>query len=65
MPDDALLRFPDVAQLTGLSRSTVDRMERQGRFPRRVQLGPRAVAWKRSDVNAWMDTLKSPPIRAA
>ncbi len=57
--DDALLRFPDLARLTGLSRSTVDRLEKSGRFPQRVQLGDRAVAWRRSDVDAWIKTLET------
>ncbi len=56
--EDALLRFPALAQLTGLSRSTVDRLEKLGRFPRRVKLGDRAVAWKQSDVDAWMKALE-------
>jgi prophage regulatory protein len=48
-----LLHRRDVLRITGLSRSTVDRLERAGRFPRRVQLSPRRVAWPAESVAAW------------
>jgi hypothetical protein len=38
-----LLRWPDVRQRTGLSRLTVSRLEREGRFPRRVAA---PVVWR-------------------
>ena len=63
MADEMLLRFREVSLQTGLSRSTVDRLEKQGRFPRRVQLGDRTVAWRSSDINAWIKAL-NPPARA-
>ena len=43
--DDELLRWPELSKVTKLSRSTVDRLEKLGQFPKRVKLGPRAVAW--------------------
>jgi prophage regulatory protein len=49
-----LLRLPEVKQRTGLSRSTIYAIEAAGRFPRRVPLGPRAVAWLDSEVSAWI-----------
>lgn len=53
-PDSGgLLRWPTVHDLTGLSRSTVDRMERAGSFPRRVLVSANAVAWRRAEVLAW------------
>ena len=52
---DRLLKLPYVLALTGLSRSTMYRMLKDGDFPRPVQLGKRAVAWRESDVIAWID----------
>jgi prophage regulatory protein len=49
------LRLHAVLRLTGLSRSTVYRLIADERFPRPVQLGPRAVAWRRVDVDAWSE----------
>lgn len=53
-PDSGgLIRWPEVQTLTGLSRSTVDRLERAGGFPRRVILSSNAVGWRRNEVSKW------------
>jgi prophage regulatory protein len=49
-----LLRFGEVRQRTGLSRSTIWRMERSGSFPRRVQVSINVVAWREDEVAAWI-----------
>jgi prophage regulatory protein len=51
----AFLRLPAVMRVTGLSRSTLYRLIADRQFPRPVRLGPRAVAWRRADVDAWSD----------
>ena len=51
---ERFLRFGAVADMTCLSRSTIWRMEQEGRFPRRVQLGSKSVAWRLSDLIGWM-----------
>jgi prophage regulatory protein len=50
-----LIRLPDVLQLTGLSRSSVYRLEKEGRFVSRVRLGERATAWRFEEVKAWIE----------
>lgn len=32
----------------------IDRLEKAGKFPKRVQLGPNRVGWVESEVEAWM-----------
>lgn len=49
-----LLRFPEVRELTGLSRSTVWRLERRGDFPRHHRIAPNVVAWREDDVTRWI-----------
>jgi prophage regulatory protein len=49
-----LLRLSDVVRVTRLSRSTLWRLERAGRFPPRRQLSARAVAWSEQEVNDWI-----------
>jgi len=49
-----LIRFPDVHARTGLSRSTICRLEQQGQFPRHYRISPNAVAWLESEVAAWI-----------
>ncbi|WP_312594209.1 helix-turn-helix transcriptional regulator [Stutzerimonas nitrititolerans] len=51
---ERFLRFGSVAELVGLSRTTIYRMEQQGQFPKRVKLGSNSVAWKMSEVLTWM-----------
>lgn len=53
----SILRIADVTALTGLSRVTVWRLERQGHFPARRKLtAGRAVGWMRSEIEAWIST---------
>jgi prophage regulatory protein len=35
------------------SRMHVNRLEKAGRFPKRVQLGPNSVAWLEDELIAW------------
>ena len=48
------LRLPEVLARTGLSRSTIYVRLEQGRFPRPVSLGARAVGWIEAEVDEWM-----------
>ena len=53
-PDTAcLIRWPAVRDLTGLSRSTVDRLEKAGSFPKRVLISTNAIGWRRSEIINW------------
>lgn len=51
-----LLRLPAVLARTGLSKTTIHRLEAAGRFPRRRRVGTRAVAWVAAEVDAWVDS---------
>jgi len=53
---DGILRAADVQVLTGLSRVTIWREERSGRFPVRVQLTGSRVGWRGSEVRAWLES---------
>jgi prophage regulatory protein len=50
-----MLRLPTVIERVGVSRSTLWSWVRAGRFPSPVKLGPRAVAWKSSEVDRWIE----------
>src|SRR5437868_13888871 len=49
-----VLRFPEVQRLVGLSRSTIERLEKTGQFPKRVALSARNVGWMADDVETWI-----------
>lgn len=53
---ETLLRRPVVQALTGLSRSTIYEWMKRGEFPQPVKLGSRLVAWRSSDVTAWLES---------
>ncbi len=51
-----ILRRAEVQRITGLSATTIWRRERDGAFPKRRRLGPRAVGWLASEVLAWAES---------
>ena len=50
-----LLRFPVVRERTGLSRSTIWRLERRGEFPKHHRVAPNIVAWSEIEVSRWIE----------
>ena len=53
-----LLKGRDVFQLVTLSRTTVWRRVRDGTFPAPVSLGTTRIAWRESDIAAWIAAQK-------
>ena len=53
---DRLLRRPEVEELTGLSRASIYRLMRSGRFPASVKVSDTAVRWRASDITAWIES---------
>lgn len=54
-PAPILIPMKEVCALTSLSRTMVNRLRSQGRFPDVVELGDRRVAFVRSEVLAWIE----------
>lgn len=50
-----IIRFRDVQTKTGLSRPTIWRLERAGRFPNRIQVSAKAVGWLLAEIDAWLE----------
>ena len=53
-PPTRFLRRPEVTARTGLSRRTIQVRLAEGRFPRPVSLGSRAVGWIEAEVDEWI-----------
>ena len=51
-----LLRFPAVRERTGLSRTTIWRLERHGDFPRHRRISANTVAWVEDEVMSWIQS---------
>lgn len=50
-----VIRIKQVVELTGLPKSTIYTYIKRGTFPTQIQLGPRVVGWRESEVLAWLD----------
>lgn len=51
---DKIIRSKEVQEMTGLSRTTIWRLEREGKFPARVPLTASNVGWRQADVQDWI-----------
>lgn len=56
MHQDSFLRWHDIHATTKLSRSTIWRLERAGKFPTRHLIGTKAVGWRKREVDAWLES---------
>ena len=55
--EDRLLTRSEVQLRTGLSRSSIYRHMRCGKFPAPLKVGASAVRWPASEVEAWIASL--------
>jgi len=57
-----ILRLPQVIEYTGLSRSSILVMAKEGEldFPKPVKIGKRAMGWRSHDIEAWLSNLAEP-----
>lgn len=51
-----MLRLREVCHRTGLSRTTIWRLERRGEFPAHRQISQNAVGWLEREVSAWIES---------
>ena len=49
------MRTPEAARYVALSESTITKMRLTGDGPPFVKVGPRAVAYRRADLDAWLE----------
>ncbi len=49
-----ILRLPDVERQTGLKRSRIYELERDGKFPVRVPISERATGWLEHEIQAYI-----------
>lgn len=51
----AILRRKQVEARTGMATSTLYRWMAEGSFPKPVRIGPNAVGWPESEIDAWIE----------
>ena len=52
---DRLIDVKERRLLVPYSDMHIWRLEREGKFPRRIRIGPNRVSWRLSEVLAWID----------
>jgi prophage regulatory protein len=61
-----LLLIDEGTDRARLSDTTLWRLEKAGRFPKRVKIGFKRVAWRAAEINAWVaGTWVAPEAQAA
>ena len=55
---DRVVRKPEALNRVGLSDPTIWRMEKEGRFPKRIHIGPQSVGWLESELVRWLEEKK-------
>ena len=56
MNDLRFIRRKEVEAVTGLSRSSIYAMMKDGSFPKQVKLGTRSVAWCLPEIQEWANS---------
>ncbi|MDF2939683.1 MAG: hypothetical protein K0R66_325 [Gammaproteobacteria bacterium] len=56
---DVYYRLPSVKKLTGLSRTTIYELIREGKFPKPIPIGKRSVAWSEIEIMEWQEYRKA------
>jgi len=52
--DQRIIRKPELFSKIGLSDATIWRMEKAGKFPRRICLGGNSVGWFNTEISDWL-----------
>ena len=55
---DRVVRFKELKIKTGLSKSAIYRSIEEGTFPPPFRIGKRAVGWRLSTINAWLEAVE-------
>jgi len=48
------MRLKEVAEKTGLAKSTIYNLISQGKFPKQIDLGARSVGWVDTEIEEWL-----------
>jgi len=55
---DRVVRFNELRTITGLSRSSIWRLQRNNSFPNSIRISKRACGWLLSDILTWLEKTK-------
>ena len=52
-----ILNVKDVSLITTLSRVTIWRLEKEGKFPPRIKISQKRIGWRKDEVAKWIESL--------
>lgn len=52
---ERVIRKPELLAMIGLSDPTIWRMEKDGKFPKRIRLGGNSCGWLLSEIMGWVE----------
>lgn len=55
LKEKKIIRANELAQLLGISTTTLWRWRRKNLMPQPIYLGPRMIGWRPEDVNSWLE----------
>jgi len=56
LSNDAIIHPRNLPAITGLSRTTLWRIEKEGDFPKKIRLSAGRVGYRISEVMAWLES---------
>lgn len=57
--EDRIIRVRELEEITGVSERSLRRYEERGDFPRRIKISQRAIGWRMSEVQKWLNERKT------
>jgi len=54
--EQKIIRIKDVLKMIPICRSTLYKQIEEGRFPAPFKLSERCIAWKKTDIEKWLET---------
>ena len=52
-----ILNVKDVSLITKLSRVTIWRLEKEGKFPPRIKISQKRIGWRKDEIAKWIESL--------
>ena len=53
--ENRIIRKPELLKMVGVSHPTIWRWEKDGTFPKRIQLGGNSCGWLEAEVQEWFN----------
>ena len=54
MQSRKVINIQEVSEMTGLSASTIKRLEKKNHFPKRIQISFRRIGWDIQEIQQWI-----------